>query len=117
MRPLATPDTPEIAPDLAGWRRERLAELPRDRAITLVPDWVCEILSPTTRRHDLLIKKPYYARVGVPHHRIVDLDAKTLTAYRLENGRWSELGVYGDEREARIEPFEAVALDIASWWT
>jgi Uma2 family endonuclease len=111
------PGTPEIAPDLAGWRRERLAELPRDRAITLVPDWVCEILSPTTRRHNLLIKKPYYARVGVPHHWIVDLDAKTLTAYRLENGRWSELGVYGDEREARIEPFEAVAFDVASWWT
>lgn len=110
------PDTPEIAPDLAGWRRERLPVLPDDAAIKVVPDWVCEILSPTTRRHNLLVKKPYYARIGVPHHWVVDLDARTLTAYRLESGRWLELGVYGDEQEARIEPFDAVTLDVASWW-
>ncbi len=110
------PNTPEISPDVAGWRRERLRELPSDAAITIVPDWVCEILSPTTRRHNLLIKKPYYAKIGVMHHWIADLEARTVTAYRLENGRWSELGVWGDERDARIEPFDAIALDIASWW-
>lgn len=109
-------NTPEISPDVAGWRRERLPNLPSDAAITVVPDWVCEILSPTTRRHNLLIKKPYYASVGVLFHWIVDLEARTVTAYRLENGRWSELRVWGDERDARIEPFEAVALDVASWW-
>jgi Uma2 family endonuclease len=31
-----------------------------------MPDWVCEILSPTTRRHDMLRKLPYYAKVGAP---------------------------------------------------
>jgi Uma2 family endonuclease len=110
------PNTPEIAPDLAGWRRERLVVLPNDAPIQVAPDWVCEILSPTTRRHDLLVKKPYYAKVGVAHHWLIDLDARTLTAYRLESGRWLELGVYGDERAARIEPFEAVSLDVGSWW-
>jgi Uma2 family endonuclease len=111
------PGTPEIAPDIAGWRRDRLAELPEDAPIRVVPDWVCEILSPSTRRHDLLIKKPYYARVGVPHHWLIDRAARTLTAYRLESGRWLELGVFGDEREARIEPFDAVPLDVASFWS
>jgi Uma2 family endonuclease len=77
---------------------------------------VCEILSPTTRRHDLLVKKPYYARIGVAHHWLIDLEACTLTVYRLESGRWLELGVYGDDREARLEPFDIVPLDIASWW-
>jgi Uma2 family endonuclease len=110
------PNTPEISPDLAGWRRERLATLPEDGPIVVVPDWVCEILSPSTRRHDLLIKKPYYARVGVAHHWLVDRDAMTVTAYRLEGGRWLELGVYGDERDARIEPFDAVPLDVGSFW-
>jgi Uma2 family endonuclease len=110
------PDTPEIAPDVAGWRRERLPEVPDDEPIRVVPDWVCEILSPSTRRHDLLVKKPYYARIGVPHHWLIDLAARTLTAYRLESGRWVELGVFGDEREARVEPFEAVPLDVAGWW-
>ena len=101
---------------MAGWRRERLLTLPDDEPIRVVPDWVCEILSPSTRRHDLLVKKPYYAKVGVPHHWIIDREARTLTAYRLESGRWSELGVFGDERDARIEPFTEVALDVASWW-
>ncbi|MCA9599196.1 MAG: Uma2 family endonuclease [Myxococcales bacterium] len=109
-------NTPEIAPDLAGWRRERLAELPRDTAITIVPDWVCEILSPSTRRHNLLVKKPYYASVGVPFHWLVDLEARTLTAYRLESGRWVELGVWGDELDAHIEPFAEVGLDVSAWW-
>jgi Uma2 family endonuclease len=110
------PNTPEISPDVAGWRRERMPELPTDAPIRVVPDWVCEILSSTTRRHNLLVKKPYYARIGVKHHWLIDLDARTLTAYRLESGRWLELGVYGDEREARTEPFEAASLDVGSWW-
>jgi Uma2 family endonuclease len=110
------PNTPEIAPDLAGWRRERLPALPEDEPIRVVPDWVCEILSPTTRRHDLLIKKPYYAKVGVAHHWIVDRDARTITSYVLQSGRWTETGVYGDERDARIEPFDAIAFDVASLW-
>ena len=110
------PNTPEIAPDIAGWRRSTLADLPEDAPIMVVPDWVCEILSPSNRRHDLLIKKPYYARIGVKHHWLVDLAARTLSAYRLENGGWFELGIYGDERDARIQPFDAVPLDIASWW-
>lgn len=110
------PGTPEIAPDVAGWRRDRLAELPLDASISLVPDWTCEILSPTTRRHDLLVKKPYYAKVGVPYHWLVDLEAQALTAYKLEGGRWVELGSWGDETDARVEPFDAVPLDVKSWW-
>jgi len=110
------PNTPEVAPDIAGWRRTTLAEIPEDAPITTVPDWVCEILSPTNRRHDLLVKKPYYAKIGVKHHWLIDLPAKTLSAYRLESGSWLELGIYGDERAARIEPFGDVPLDIAAWW-
>jgi Uma2 family endonuclease len=108
--------TPEISPDLAGWRRNRMPEMPVDEPIRMVPDWICEILSPTTRRHDLLIKLPYYARVGVPYAWLVDLDARTVTAQRLDGGRWHTLGVFGDDREARIEPFDVVPLDVASWW-
>jgi Uma2 family endonuclease len=110
------PNTPEIAPAVAGWRRERLPALSNDEAITVVPDWVCEILSPTTEQHNLTVKKPYYAKVGVAHHWIVDLSMRTVIALRLESGRWREVGVYGDEREARIEPFAAVPLNVASWW-
>jgi len=60
---------------------------------------------------------PGGASVGVPHHWLVDLEAKMVTAYRLERALWVELGSWGDERDARIEPFEAIALDVGSWWT
>lgn len=110
------PNTPEISPDLAGWRRERLPELPADEAIRVVPDWVCEILSPSTRRHDWLTKRPYYAKVGVPNHWLVDLDARTITAYVLRDEHWLELGTWSDEGDARIPPFEAVSLDVLRWW-
>jgi len=110
------PGTPELAPDIAGWRRERLPELPVDTAIRVVPDWVCEVLSPTTRRHDLLVKKPYYARIGVPFHWLVDSEARTVTAYRLETGRWVDLGTWGDEIDARIVPFDEVPIDVTALW-
>ncbi len=110
------PRSPEIAPDIAGWRRDRLPELP-DGPIQLVPDWVCEILSPTARRHNLLIKAPYYASIGVSYLWTVDLDARALLVSKLEGGHWHDLQRFGDETEARVAPFEAVTLDVAEWWS
>jgi Uma2 family endonuclease len=110
------PNTPEISPDVAGWRRERMPDLPVDEPIRVVPDWVCEILSPTTRRHDMLHKQPYYAKIGVPFMWLVDIEARVLTVYRLESSDWRMIGTYSDETEARIDPFNAVALNVADWW-
>jgi len=110
------PNTPEISPDVAGWRRDRMPDLPVDEPIRVVPDWICEILSPTTRRHDSLIKLPYYAKIGVAYAWLVDVEARTVTAQRLESARWVTLGVYSAETGARIEPFDTVPLDVASWW-
>jgi Uma2 family endonuclease len=111
------PNTPEISPDVAGWRRERMPEMPGDEPVRLVPDWVCEILSKDTRRHDQLVKMPYYAEVGVAHAWIVDLEARVLTAQRLESSHWLTIGTYSsDETEARIAPFDAVPLNVADWW-
>jgi Uma2 family endonuclease len=108
------PDAPEVSPDVAGWRRERLPRLP-DGPITVVPDWVCEILS-TNRAYDQRIKRPFYARVGVPWLWFVDVEAKTLSVSRLEGGRWLEVGVYGVEDRARIAPFEAIEISVGEWW-
>ena len=110
------PGTLEISPDVAGWKRERLPTLPKDAPLRLVPDWVCEVLSPSTLRHDLMIKKPYYARVGVPFLWIVDPDARVLLVHALENGRWLELGGFGDEIEAHMPPFEVAPVNVAEWW-
>jgi len=85
---LELPNTAEIAPDVAGWPLERLPELPIDEPIRVVPDWVCEVLSPRTQRHDLLVKMPYYAKVGVNYAWLIDGTSRTITAHRLEAGRW-----------------------------
>ena len=110
------PGAPEISPDVAGWLRERLPELPTDTSIRVVPDWVCEVLSPTTRRHNKLVKAPYYARVGVAWMWLVDIEAMVLTVLRLHEGQWLEVGVYSDETAVRIAPFDAVEVDARSWW-
>jgi Uma2 family endonuclease len=110
------PRSPEVVPDLAGWRTERMAELPEEEAIKLVPDWVCEILSPSTRRHDLRVKRPFYARIGVPVLWYVDLDARTLTVSKLEKRRWVELGVWSDDARVRAEPFPEVEIDLRALW-
>ena len=110
------PGSPEVVPDLAGWRKERLSVLPLDHLITVVPDWVCEILSPTTRGFDQRIKRPFYARLGVSHLWFIDLDAHTLTLSKLVDGRWSELAVFGDADVVRAEPFDAIEIAMAEWW-
>ena len=110
------PRAPEVSPDLAGWRRETMPHLHLDEAPNIVPDWVCEILSPSNRRYDLTIKKPFYASIGVRWLWIVDPPARMINAFRLLNGRWDEVGVYFDNDKARIEPFDAVELDLSPWW-
>jgi Uma2 family endonuclease len=105
-----------LVPDLAGWRRHRLPAMPDAAWFTLAPDWVCEVLSPSTGRLDRLKKLPVYAREGVAHAWLVDPLQRTLELLRLEGGRWLLLGVHGDDDVLRAEPFEAVAIDLAPLW-
>ncbi|HEY3355616.1 MAG TPA: Uma2 family endonuclease [Polyangia bacterium] len=113
---IEVPGSPEVSPDLAGWRRERLPALPVDASLTVVPDWVCEILSPGTRNLDLRVKRPFYARVGVGYLWYVDPEARTLSVSKLVDGHWLELAVHGDSDVVRVEPFPDVELALGEWW-
>lgn len=108
--------SPEFIPDLAGWRRERAPRGVPAGSWTLVPDWACEVLSPSTRAYDQRIKRPFYARIGIRHLWFVDLDARTLTVSELRDGQWLELGVYGEDDVIRAAPFEAVELRLGELW-
>lgn len=110
------PGAAEIVPDLAGWQRRRLPELPTEAPIRVVPDWVCEILSPSTRRHDQVVKRPFYARSGVSFLWEIDTETRTLTTAKLVDGHWLELGVYTEADTIRAEPFADVALSMQDWW-
>ncbi|RKH12339.1 Uma2 family endonuclease [Corallococcus praedator] len=108
--------SPEFSPDLAGWRRERLATLPSG-SCTIAPDWACEILSPSTRAYDQRIKRPFYARLGIRHLWFIDIEARTLTVSELRDGRWMEMGVYGEDDVIRAAPFDAIELRLGEWWS
>jgi Uma2 family endonuclease len=101
-----------VRPDLAGWRRERLPDPGEQRPIAISPDWICEVLSPSTAVHDRVTKRDLYARHGVAHYWIVDVEARTLEAFSLEGGRWVLRGNHDDDDTARIPPFEEVELII-----
>lgn len=106
-----------LVPDLAGWRRERLPELPDIAWFELAPDWVCEILSPATARSDRALKMPIYAREGVPHLWLVDPDARTLEVYRLQaDGHWLLLETLKDEDAVTQPPFEALTFSLGTLW-
>ncbi len=103
------------APDLAGWREERYVEAD-DNPITLVPDWICEVLSPSTARSDRAEKMPLYAQHGVHHLWIVDPAMKTLEVYRREDSTWIVASTHGDDDKIRAVPFDAVELDLGALW-
>ncbi len=112
----AVPTDLVLAPDMAGWRRERLAEAPDAAALEMVPDWICEILSASTASHDRIRKMDWYGRVGVRWAWIVDADARSIEIYHHDGANWVFLGGVTGQDPARIQPFEAVEFDISEWW-
>ena len=105
-----------LVPDLAGWRRERMPTVPDDAWFTLAPDWVCEILSPSTRKFDLEEKRPIYAREGIGHLWLVEPSARTLEAFRLADGDWSAAGSASDAEPVSFPPFDAVSFPLDALW-
>lgn len=101
-------------PDVVGWRRDRMPTLPKETPITVRPDWVCEILSPSNARNDLVKKMRGYQRGGVSHYWIADPGEETLTVYRwTAEGYLLVLAAECEER-VRAEPFEQVELFVGS---
>jgi Uma2 family endonuclease len=100
-----------VRPDLAGWRRERLLD-PDQRPLRTAPDWVCEILSPSTSARDRTVKKRLYAAAEIGHYWLVDPDARTLEALALRQGSWVDVGSYRDGDRACVPPFEVIELEI-----
>jgi len=103
-------------PDIAGWRRERLPELPRAPFLTLAPDWVCEILSPSTARLDRIKKLRMYAREGVGHAWLVDPVLETLEVYRRQDEAWLLVLTAGGDDVVRAEPFDAIEILLTPLW-
>jgi Uma2 family endonuclease len=105
-----------LVPDLAGWRRQRMPAMPDTPAFDLVPDWICEILSPATTATDRADKMPIYAGFGVPQVWLVDPLAQILEVYRLEGPRYSVLATWRGDAVVRADPFDAIELELSALW-
>lgn len=105
-----------LVPDISGWRKERMPEFPDVAWFDLAPDWICEVVSPTTARLDRIRKLPRYATHGIHWAWIVDPIAKTLEAYRLEQQRWSLVATHEGSARLSVEPFENGEIDLGALW-
>jgi Uma2 family endonuclease len=101
-----------VRPDVVGWRRSRLSAPRQARPVDVVPDWVCEVISPSSTRQDRVQKSQLYARHGVPYYWLVDPETAVLEAFMLEGGLWKVIGAYDETARVRIPPFEAVELPV-----
>lgn len=105
-----------LVPDLAGWRRERLPEVPAEPFFTLAPDWICEVLSPSTALVDRRHKRPIYALERVTHLWLVDPDAQSIEVFRLDGETYRLVATHGAQEVARLEPFDAIELELGALW-
>ena len=105
-----------LVPDLGSWRRETMPELPATPYFAVAPDWVCETLSPSTRRIDRAEKMGIYAREGISHLWLVDPDARTLEAFELVGGRWMLLATLAGDSPVSLPPFDAVTFPLGALW-
>ena len=103
-----------LVPDLAGWRRAGLPNVPPDAYLTLAPDWICEVLSTSTEALDRGQKLRIFGREGVAHAWLVDPLARSLEVLSLESGRWTQRGRYDGEAKVRAAPFDAVEVELGA---
>ncbi len=105
-----------IVPDVGGWRRERMPAIPDTAFFSVAPDWVCEVLSPSTERIDRGRKLRIYAEAGVAHAWLVNPTERTLEVLRLRDGAWTIVAVCSGSDTSRVEPFDAIELPLGRLW-
>jgi Uma2 family endonuclease len=101
-------------PDLVGWRRARVPEMPQERPVRIRPDWICEIVSESNATTDTVKKLRRYHQAGVPHYWLADPAKKTLTVYRHEHDGYLTVLAAEAGETVRAEPFEAIEIRIAA---
>lgn len=107
-----------VIPDLAGWRVERMPELPETAYFMIAPDWACEVLSRSTEKIDRDVKLPYYARHRIRHVWLLDPIDKRLEVHTLDDdGHWRGVRIYQGDVTVRAEPFDAIELDLSALWS
>ncbi len=106
------PNDKLAVPDLSGWRVERVPTLPDENPLDVIPDWCCEILSPTTARDDRRLKLPLYAESGIVHVWLVDPSARLVEVFETRAGRPTLLATADDDEVVALPPFLELPIDL-----
>jgi Uma2 family endonuclease len=109
-------DQEVLVPDIAGWRRERLPEIPVGHKFTVAADWVCEVLSPSTESLDREIKMPIYAKYDVKDVWLVDPLKRVLETYNLDNNKLELQNKYERGDTVSVKPFELLQFVLKELW-
>ena len=104
-----------VRPDVLGWRRDVMPRPPKGPGSSVVPTWICEVLS-TNEKHDREIKMPIYDALGVSFAWLLDPTKRKLEIYKNIGNGWQMLTVAGSEDRIYPEPFEACLLDMRKLW-
>jgi Uma2 family endonuclease len=105
-----------MIPDIAGWRRERLAEVPRSYRFDITPDWVCEVISESSRVQDRQEKPPIYLSCGVSFYWLIEPEARELEVWKAAEDVWQVFGVFSREDKVKAASFGEVELDLSVLW-
>ncbi len=105
-----------VVPDMAGWRRSRMPTLPTRAWFCLAPDWVCEILSPSSEHTDRVIKRDLYGRAGVDWFWLIDPDRQSIEVLGRHDAAWATTCIVTGHTSHRLPPFDAIALDLGALW-
>lgn len=107
-----------LVPDLAGWRKERFRRSREHNWIEVIPDWVCEVLSPGTAKRDRFGKMAIYGEsLEVRHVWLVDPLNKTLEVFgRQESGAWTTVSFFAGDDRVRAEPFPEAEFALPVLW-
>lgn len=105
-----------VVPDLAGWRRERLPAMPGTAYVEVAPDWVCEVISRSTEKHDRGAKRHIYAEAGVAYLWMLDPLARLLEGFSLAEGKWVLAGTFSESDDVSAAPFDAIGFSLTVLW-
>lgn len=105
-----------VVPDIAGWCLERMPNFPTGAYCTIVPDWVCEVLSPSTRKLDLGGKKEIYRREQVGYLWFIDPIARLLEAFEVRVSEWVLIDRLFDDATVSLPPFDAISFNLGDLW-
>lgn len=83
-----------------------------DKGCTGAPDWIIEIVSPSSKRMDYLVKLFKYRSCGVREYWIVDLEKQRITVYDLQGEDVSE---YSFSDSVKVHIYDDFQIDFSKW--